>query len=42
MRLTALPIGYDYEDEKLEGDIAVARFVQVAQQMGVLDLSQVE
>ena len=34
--------GYDYEDEKLEGDIAVARFVQVAQQMGVLDLSQVE
>ena len=34
--------GYDYEDEKLEGDKAVARFVQVAQQMGYLDLSQVD
>ena len=34
--------GYQYEDEKLDGDKAVARFVQVAQQMGYLDLSQVD
>jgi len=34
--------GYAYEDEKLDGDKAVARFVQVAQQMGYLDLSQLD
>ena len=34
--------GYDYDAEKEEGDRAVARFVQVAQQMGYLDLSQVD